>query len=212
MATEALHTIGKWALALFFLGITIYIFYMVLFPKAGDSLWENIKLPIKFGQEKLEPGYHDIPPRIVENIEMISNEINNAENFDKKTNINNKLELKPLGNYRLAIIKESDGKAGFRVHFENQISPYDKEIDYVLCVVNAYRNRLSFTPWKVTLSKTIHPADKITFVDNKHFTFNNEERDYEFYGLVKIEDKERNENICFVRLNNDGYEKDEGKK
>ena len=222
MPTEALQTIGKWALALFFLGITIYIFYMVLFPKAGDSLWENIKSPIKFGQEKLEPGYHDIPPKIVENIERISNEISNDTNFDKETNINKKLKLNSLGEYRLAILKESDGKASFRVYFKDQIYPYDEEIDYVPCVVNAHQNLFAGINYgKVTLSQKIQPADKITFVNNKHFTFDNEERSYEFYGLVKIkneemndktEGKERKENICFVRLNNDGYEKDKDKK
>ena len=217
MTTESLQTIGKWALALFFLGITLYIFYMVLFPKVGGSLWENIKIPINFGQEKLEPGYHDIPPKIVENIDRISSEINSDTHFDEKTNINKKLKLNPLGNYKLAILKESDSSAGFEVYFEEQIYT-DEEIDYVPCIVNAHQKLFAGINYgKVTLSQKMHYANKITFVDNKHFTYNNEERPYEFYGLVKIKsegsekktgDGEGKENICFVRLNNDGYEKD----
>jgi len=218
MATESLQTIGKWALVLLFLGITIYLFYMVLFPRVGDSFWANIKIPIKFGQDKLKPGYNEIPKRITESIDNISGEINSDTNFDKETNLNRKVKINLLKGYNLSLIKESDTKSSFVVYFKDKVYS-DEEIDYVPCIVNAYRNRLSFKPkdWKVTLSQKMHPANKITFVNNKQFTFNKEKRAYEFYGLVKIKsegsekktgDGESKEKICFIRLNNDGYEKD----
>jgi len=221
MATESLQTIGKWALVLLFLGITIYIFYMVLFPRVGGSFWENIKIPIKFGQDKLKPGYNEIPKRIIESIDNISGEINSNTNFDKETNLNRKVKINSLGDYKLAIIKESDTKASFVVYRENKMYA-DEEIDYVPCVVNAH---IAFhAGWikigNVYLSQKIHPANKITFVDKNHFTLDDEERNYEFYGLVKIKsegsetktgDGESKENICFIRLNNDGYENDKGK-